>query len=285
MKPYNSFVLGTNIYSATGEAMERMDTALESWRQLDVPLRDLAFTDCITTPVAGFIQKHTLHRDSCSVTGTTGRRKPLVRDLFDGLWVAARESKCDYFVFSNADIILTPNFRDTVRQLNADSAYFTRFDLINTPSDSTSSLYVRGQDTYAVRTEWWGENRHRFRPYILGEPQWDNIYTTLFARHGHSMLFYDVTLCHHKVHAQHWQAATPFGRYNNDLRRRFDDMPFSMWVRYSAEICSLDVSAVDFREHQRKLWHQLAVGRPSLKAAAKNLFNKCRTLAAGVPPA
>ena len=45
-------------------------------------------------------------------------------------------------------------------------------------------MVTAGQDMFVVSVQWWQRNRSRFRPYILGEACWDNVYTAVMMCHS-----------------------------------------------------------------------------------------------------
>lgn len=258
----NHFLIGTHVYPAKGEDLGRIADAFESWRRLDVPLVNLAFPDEASRNPSAFEELRCLKRDSNTVTGQKGIRKPLMCDLFDGLFHVAIERNCTYFVFSNADIQLTADFCELVSTCDLDSLIFTRQDYTESPESQDSKLFFRGQDTYAVRTKWWSENRHHFRPYIIGESLWDNVYTAKFARKGRSKIIYRKNLCLHQRHEQKWNPGSVFGRYNDMLRLRYDYLDYGMWSLYAKKVYELDRDSEGFLPAQQQLWSEFSHARP-----------------------
>jgi hypothetical protein len=177
-------------------------------------LINLAFTDEPACDAPGFDEVRCLEQDSNTITGCAGVRKPVMSELFDGLCKAAKERNVDYFVFSNADIQLSPSFGQLVASTDLDALVFTRLDYTTSPTSDDAKLFVRGQDTFAVRTDWWMANRDHFKPYIVGESLWDNAYTAIFARKGRSALIYSKDMCFHERHEQLWNPKSDFGLHN-----------------------------------------------------------------------
>ena len=267
----NNFLVGTHIYPAKGDDYQRLCSAFDTWRNLDVPLINLAFADAPSRNEPNFEEITCLTRDSNTATGCEGIRKPLMNDLFDGLYDAAKAKNCSYFVFSNADIQLTRSFYDLVSTSELDSIIFTRLDYNESPQSDDAKLFMRGQDTYAVRTEWWAENRQHFGPYIIGESLWDNVYTSKFARLGRSALSYSKDMCHHQRHDQKWNPESKFGRYNEILRLRYDYLDYNMWSLYAKKLGELDRNSIDFPNLQRGLWEFLSAGKPTKWLQLKRL--------------
>lgn len=267
-----TFVIGTNIYRAEGEASIRMKNAFETWRRLGAPLVDIAFEDTPPFDEPGFEELRCLSRDSRTITNHDGLRKPLVSDLFDGLCEAAKKRGCEYFVFANSDIQLTSQFHEAVASTELDSLIFTRLDFDFDPTDPSAKLFLRGQDVFAIRVAWWSRNRGLFQPYILGEPLWDNIYTAKLARNGRSSLVYSRNMCHHKRHDQHWNPASVFGKYNEKLRLRSDYLDYGMWSKYIDELLAITLEAgTACAEDQEMLWRRLSGDKPSTWLQIKRL--------------
>lgn len=267
----NDFLVGTHIYPAKGHDHQRLRSAFDTWRNLDVPLINLAFADAPSRNEPNFEEITCLTRDSNTATGCEGIRKPLLNDLFDGLYEAAKAKNCSYFVFSNADIQLTRNFYELVSTSELDSIIFTRLDYNESPQSTDAKLFMRGQDTYAVRTQWWAKNRQHFRSYIIGESLWDNVYTSKFARLGRSSLSYSKDMCHHQRHDQKWNPGSSFGRYNEILRLRHDYLDYNMWSLYAKKLSALDQTSSNFPTAQRELWKFLSTGKPTVWLQLKRL--------------
>ena len=115
-----------------------------------------------------------LETDSTIVTGRRGARKPIVREIFDALYTRARTSNLAYFCFMNADIVLSQAAVDRIATEEHEAFLFSREDF-DVSGAAPPRMGTAGVDVLAISTAWWGANRHRFRPYIAGEPVWDNV--------------------------------------------------------------------------------------------------------------
>ena len=87
-----SLVLGTNSYQGDPDAMRRQSRALDSFQSLpDVIAIDLQWDD--TPPQRPWIRTvAALRRDSTTITGRTGRVKPIASDVLDALAAIAERT-------------------------------------------------------------------------------------------------------------------------------------------------------------------------------------------------
>jgi hypothetical protein len=77
-------------------------------------------------------------------------------------------------------------------------------------------------------------NRWRFRPYILGEACWDNVYAALLMCHGNGRLVNRDAVIRHEKHGTIWGDGA-FAEYNS-LLASFDARYFTLWATYHARL-------------------------------------------------
>ena len=223
-------VLGTHTYAASGDAARRQAQGVASLRSLaGVHLVNVQFA---ASPhhVDGLATLPALTRDSISVTGRRGPRKPLVSDIFTVLANEARRRGAPYFAFTNADILVSQDAVDWIAQDGRDAYIFAREDF--EPATGTSrGMSVYGADAFALSTACWTRHRQRFRGYILGEAVWDNVYAAVLLCHTAAVLENRRPLVRHEAHAQNWTTAGPFGEYQQ-LLAAYDATYFSLWCEY-----------------------------------------------------
>ena len=111
-------LLGASIHPATGDAARRQIRAMTVLRDLSpMPPINLQFADRgDLQEFEGFETLFVLQRDSNSVSGQPGVRKPVVSELFTRLAEAAVERGARYFGFTNSDIVFTPAAIERVQQ-------------------------------------------------------------------------------------------------------------------------------------------------------------------------
>ncbi len=226
--------LGSHSYPATGEDARRQSAALDSWRTLpDVDLVDLQFAHLSDPPeLPGFRRVRKLRQDSVELTGAAGRRKPIVSEMFDLLAREALATGNDLFMFSNSDILLMPETVAAVfaaAEEGCKAQVFSRMDFDGQTGLDVEMMYP-GQDTFALDARWWMENRWRFRPYVIGETSWDNVYTAIMVMHAPTRLYNRSTLTRHEKHQVIWYDS-PF-RAHNLLLLTLDSYYHGDWCRY-----------------------------------------------------
>ena len=172
-----------------------------------------------------------LARDSRTATGRDGARKPIVSDILDALCERAERRGVAAFCFMNADILLSQAAVDWIARGKHDAWLFSREDFDGATGESRG-MGTAGVDVVALKTTWWREHRHRFRPYIAGEAVWDNVYTAIVLCHADAVLENRQPLVRHEAHPIAWGPGSgPFARYTQYLAA-LDAPYFSLWCRY-----------------------------------------------------
>lgn len=169
-----------------------------------------------------------LQRDSTAVTGSAGPRKPIALEMFDVLASAAADRGHSYFGYINSDIIVTPALMAAVRRCGRDTYAVSRCDVGGEAGDQ---MITAGQDMFVVSVEWWRSHRTRFRPYILGDACWDNVYTAVMMCHSDGVVWNRDRLILHQSHAAVWRDTTPTARHNGYLAA-LDARYFHLWSQY-----------------------------------------------------
>ena len=263
-----SVVLGTNSYQGDPDYMRRQARALDSFQSLpDVIAIDLQWDE--TPPQRSWIRTVTaLHRDSTTITGRAGPVKPIASDVFDALAAIAEREQCRYFAYVNSDIIVTPAAVALVAAGDHQAYAFSRMDYDSTGRDT--GVVLTGCDGFAFDVAWWRANRHRFRPYILGEPCWDNVYVSLLMCHGNGRLVNRGAAIRHEVHPTAWGAGA-FSEYNGFLAS-LDARYFTLWATYHARLIAARARAAS-EDEERAIAASVFVWRRSaaltLKQAAR----------------
>lgn len=232
-----SILLGVNAFAAQGEAGGRQARALDSWRALDgVRLANVGWPD-EPVEVDGFATHAVLRLDSRVVTGREGRRKPIASEVFDRLAEIAAAEGCDAFLFANSDIRLTQGALDRVRAEGREAYAFSRMDVDGETGEGVG-MVLGGVDAVVIGVDWWRANRGRFRAYPLGEPVWDNVYTSILLAHSDGMLLNREPLVLHERHAASGWGTSPFAPYIQ-LLSALDRPYFDRWARYHHHLVAL----------------------------------------------
>jgi hypothetical protein len=208
-----------------------MQHALDSWTTLPgVRLINLQFADD-PSPArhAAFETRAVLRDDSRTVTGASGPRKPIVRELLDHLVDAAVRSGSEFAGFSNADILISPAAIERVASGTHDAVVFSRMD-IDPVTGAPLGEFFSGQDTLFIRPSAYRAVRPRLRPYVVGEMPWDVVYTSILLTHARTALVNRGDECRHVIHETIW-VDSPFAPHAWRLAHQ-DWTYFARWYRY-----------------------------------------------------
>lgn len=222
-------LIGLNLFDGDAGAMERQAAACEALAALDgIETVNVQFERGHRREAPRITTLARLAADSTVVTGSSGRRKPIALEMFDVLAAAAGARRCRYFAYINSDIVVTPALVQAVHEAGKETYAVSRCDV---GGGESGRIITAGQDMFVVSVEWWTRNRARFRPYILGEACWDNVYTAVMMCHSDGVLLNRDPLLLHERHAAVWRDATPGARYNGYLAA-LDARYFDLWSRY-----------------------------------------------------
>jgi hypothetical protein len=243
-----SLLLGVNAFAGSGDGARRQSEALESWRGLTgVKLANLGWPDEVME-VDGFATHPLLRQDSRTVTGREGPRKPIVREVFDHLAAIAAAEGCRWFGYANSDIAWTQAAIDAVAADGRQVYAFSRGD-VDPATGSVVGMVTAGVDAWVVDVSWWGAHRRRFRPYIGGEPIWDNVYTAILLSHGDGLLLNREPLVRHEQHPAGAWRRSPFAPYLGYLAA-LDSLYFSRWAHYHQKLTDLRARGAAADEEQ-----------------------------------
>ena len=216
--------------------------------------------------VAGIETLARLTRDSCTVTGRAGPRKPIITDILDALCDRAEQAGVRAFAFMNGDIHLTQTAVDGMSAGAHDGWLFSREDY-DGQTGASLGMGTAGTDVVAFSTAWWRQNRARFRPYIVGEAVWDNVYTSIVMCHANAALENRRPLVRHEAHPIAWSPGHgPFSRYTQYLAA-LDAGYFSIWCRYWAGLQDLRRAGAA-EEEERALAREVFVWSPGVAERA-----------------
>lgn len=258
-------VLGVNYHGGNSETLERQRLARESLLRLDgCTLLNLQLeNDGTKSSFEGFKNDCVLRWDSVRITGRDGLRKPILNEALETLFRHASNSGARYFGFANADIQITQSAIDFVNQHNRQTYVFCRAELEN-PAAQFSRMMIYGADFFVFRTDWWSQHGWRVRPYIVGEPIWDNVVAAILMCHSDGFLCNREPLVLHLSHPPAWNKS-PFAEFNGVIGA-LDAPYFSMWAHYVAGLEELRKNDAS-QEAEYALRNN--VFRPALSIAAQ----------------
>jgi hypothetical protein len=261
----------TSFYDTDPDTMRRQARAIDSVTALSgVVAIDLQWRDAPPRH-PGIRTVSALRRDSTGITRCAGRVKPIVCDAFDALAQIAQAEGARYFF--NSDIVITP---DAIRMLERgarDGYAFARMDRDADGSDA--GVLLTGFDAFALDAGWWRANRRRFRPYILGEPAWDNVYAAVMMCHADATIVNRDTVITHDIHPAGGGSGA-FASYNGWLAS-LDARYFSLWARYHAQLVDARARGASDAEEQA-IASRVFVWRPSAGMAMTQAARNIRAL-------
>ena len=246
-----SLLLGTSVSGRPGESARREAAAQASLAALaGVECVNLSFHD--DPPGDGILpQRRALKLDAPGVTGVPGPRKPVVSEMLDALAAEAAQRNIPRIGLVNGDIVVLPAAIDRIASFDRPAVAIGRTDVGGGAPEAT---LLHGIDMFVCDRDFWQKDRRRFRPYLLGETIWDNVYASIAACHGGAMLNRERVI----LHERHPSVTrdSPFERYLHGLATR-DRSYFTLWCTYVGRAESLRArggSAEDDQALQREVF-------------------------------
>jgi hypothetical protein len=247
-------LLGTSLSGKPGDTNRRERAAQASLAALvssGVECVNLAFTDAEPSGSLG-PQRPVLTLDAPRVSGVAGVRKPVITEMLDALAEDAAARGIPRIGLVNADIIVLPDAIERLASIDRPAVAISRTDV---GGGAVEAALLYGVDMFVFDVAFWRKERRRFRPYLLGEGGWDNVYASIVACHGGTLLNRERLILHER-HPAAFQGS-PFERYVHLLAAR-DRSYFSVWCRYVARAEALRArggSVDDELELQREVFH------------------------------
>lgn len=144
------------------------------------------------------------------------RKMPIVNEIFDVL----SKTDCDYFIFLNSDILLSPKFINLVFNQEYETYCVSRHDTL--PIESIDQIKpfrieIAGFDVWAIKKDWWTNNSFRFKDYIYAEHLWDVDYTLTMYNHSNCLICNKLPYAFHEKHELNWDETSLEARHNSTL--------------------------------------------------------------------
>ncbi|HYJ79928.1 MAG TPA: hypothetical protein VEW03_10025 [Longimicrobiaceae bacterium] len=263
-------LVGTHLYDAQDDAAHRQAAAAQSLRALrGVGLGNVQWPD-EACEVEGVRTLPRLKLDSRTVTGRPGERRPVVSEVFDVLARVAEEEGREYFAYANGDILVSQAAADRILTGRRETYAFSRME-VDAESGREGEITTQGADLFAARVDWWRRNRTRFRPYVVAERVWDNVYTAILLAHSDGVLLNREPLVRRHAHASAARGESPFADYTR-LLASLDRPYLSLWARYHQGLLELrarGAGAEEEAELQRRAFSGGTSPRTSWLQAAR----------------
>lgn len=127
-----------------------------------------------------------LKRVSSDVIPGSTKDLPFVNDLFG----IAADLDYDYFIVTNADVMISPRLIDHIIDNDITALPCSRLDVEPVADISQGMKPVRweiaGFDTFCFKTDWYKEHSGLFKDYLMGKPYYDHHYATLMKVFGNN---------------------------------------------------------------------------------------------------
>lgn len=170
--------------------------------------------------------------DAPRVSAVAGPRKPVITEMLDALASEADARGLSRIGLVNGDIIVTRQAIARVSNGAIPAAALSRTDFGGGPEEPL----LHGVDMVVFDVGFWRRERRRFREYLLGEPVWDNVYASIIACHGGTLINRERLILHER-HAAAFHGS-PYARYIHLLAAR-DRSYFSIWCAYVSRATGL----------------------------------------------
>jgi hypothetical protein len=260
-----SVLFGTHFYIGGPDATVRQRKALDALSRLnDASAIHLDWIDVPEIPSPGVRALRVLRRDSRSVSGSAGQRKPVVNEMLDALAATAAEEGHRYFGFFNSDIVISPQAVELIHTEGRQAYAFSRME-VSPETGGDLQVNVYGLDLFVFDVGWWMAHRRRFRSYILGEAAWDNVYTSVLMCHADGLIVNREETVRHDVHPRAW-GRSAFADYNSFLAS-LDSRYFLLWATYCSRLLEARGRGASQAE-ERAIQTDTFVWRRSASAAA-----------------
>ena len=183
--------IGINTFKNESDLNNREKMCIDALHKLkrvyqdQIELINLTFTD-EKYELTMFTNKHCLQQIP---TNITNKKIPFVNEIFDNL----AETDADYFLFINNDILISNRYIKAIQDnleydcLPASKLHFTKLDSINDNDSVPESLSVHGFDGFAIKSNWWKQNKEKFKPMLLSRAYWDTYFYAKCHLYGKSL--------------------------------------------------------------------------------------------------
>jgi hypothetical protein len=268
-------LIGLNAYPGDFDAVRRQEEAGRHLKRLrDVEAVNLQFRAGPTATLSDIEMLPVLSQDSTVIAGPGHRSKPITRELFDVIGRLASTRGHRYFAYINSDIMVRPEAVDTVNREGRDTYAISRHDVDRAEDTRDAVPMTAGIDMFVLSVDWWTRHQRRFRPYVVGDGCWDNVYTAMMMCHSNGIILNRDPLILHERHPAVWNDATASARYNGFLAA-LDARYFDLWCKYFDRLEQARQSGASEAVEQR-LREEGFVWRPSAADAIRQSLRSLR---------
>jgi hypothetical protein len=179
-----------------------------------------------------FIPLPLLNEKAKDVIHNSNSQKPIAKEFFDIL----SKQNCEYFIFLNSDILLSPKFLNLVLEGEYETYCVSRHD--THPIQSLENIVpyrieIAGFDVWAIKKDWWSSNNIHFEKYIYAEHLWDVAFTLKMYNLSKCIILNKEFYAAHEKHDIKWSETSPEAVYNSKL---WEKNPLSIkWKQFIFE--------------------------------------------------
>jgi hypothetical protein len=229
--------IGINNFKKEEELNHREKMCVESLHKIkklcpNVELVNLTFKDEEFATLDGFNNIHCLELIPKNITT---KKIPFVNEIFDNL----AKQDTDFFIFINNDILISNRYVKAVQKnsqydcLPASKLHFTKLESIDDESSIPQSLSVHGFDGFAIKKEWWLQNRNKFKPMLLSRAYWDTYFFCKCRLYGKCLtLNRPPAVIFHLDHKSTSMESDPGNTYNEQMFVQDPDLLPQKWFPY-----------------------------------------------------
>src|SRR5262245_54762251 len=182
-------LIGLNAYTGDAAANRRQQKAAERLLGLSgVAAVNLQFRTGQKTTIEGIETLPVLSQDSRDIAGPGPRSKTMTVELFDVLAATASARRHDYFAYINTDIVVLPAALERIAGERRETYAISRYDVDDVNGLTGGTPLTAGIDMFVFSPAWWRLNRRRFRPYVVGDACWDNVYAAVMMCHSNGTI-------------------------------------------------------------------------------------------------
>ena len=268
-------LIGLNAYPGDFDGVRRQEQAGRHLKRLrDVEAVNVQFRAGPASTLADIETQPVLSQDSTVIAGPGRRRKPITRELFEVIGRLASARGHRYFAYINSDIMVRPEAVDAVNRGARETYAISRHDVDSADDTRDAVAMTAGIDMFVCSVDWWTRHRRRFRPYVVGDACWDDVYTAVMMCHSDGVILNRDPLILHERHPTAWNDATLSARYNGFLAA-LDAGYFDLWCTYFHRLEQARASGASEAVEQR-LREEVFVWRPSAAEAIKQSLRSLR---------
>lgn len=268
-------LIGLTAYGGDAAAMRRQHLAAEGLLRLaDVEAVNVQFRSRPPATLTGIETLPVLSQDSLLIAGPGRRCKAMTREVFDVLAETASARGHEQFCYINSDIVVLPAAIGTIARLSRQTLAISRHDVDSVDDLRGAAPLTAGIDMFVMSVAWWRRHANRFRPYVIGDGCWDNVYTAIMMCHSDGVVLNRDPLILHVRHETLWNDQTASARYNGFMAA-LDARYFNVWCQYWERL-NLARRRGATPGEELELQEEMFVWRPSAAEAVRQSLRSVR---------